>query len=91
MPPPQKVYKNLIHHDTMYRWIMQNRKGLNELVIELVAGVNGQLLIAELPKVVNLKMVTAAIDYGRANGWAPEKAGDAYRCKYTRGTFEVLP
>jgi hypothetical protein len=84
MPPPQKVYKAINHDDTHYRWIMQNRSGFNELVVELSAAVNGQPLVAELPRVVNHHMVTDAIDYGRANGWVPELAGAPFRCKFIR-------
>jgi hypothetical protein len=91
MPPPQKVYKNINHRDIMYRWIMQNRRGVNELVVELVAGVNGQLFIAELPRIVSLNMVTEAVDFGRANGWKPELAGEPFRCKYERKKFHLPP
>ena len=90
MPPPQKVFKNINHHDTMYRWIMQNRTGVNELVIELLAAVNGQLFIAELPRIVSLDMVTEGIDFGRANGWKPEEAGKPFRAKYARKRFEKV-
>ncbi len=90
MPPPQKVYKNINYKDTLYRWIMQNRTGKNELVIELLAAVNGQLFIAELPKVVSLNMITQAIDFGRGNGWKPEEAGKPFRCKYERKAFHVV-
>jgi hypothetical protein len=66
MPPPQKGYKVINHRDVQYRWIMQNRRGTNELVIEASAPVNGQVLTAELPRVVSYDMVTAAIDFGNA-------------------------
>ncbi|MFT4176454.1 MAG: hypothetical protein QM627_07330 [Luteolibacter sp.] len=84
MPPPQKVYKNIIHDDTMYKWIMQNRTGVNELLIELTASVNGQILQATLPKVVSLDMVRNAIDFGRDNGWVPEESGPPFKCRYTQ-------
>jgi hypothetical protein len=90
MPPPQKVYKNINHRDIMYRWIMQNRTGVNELVIELTAAVNGQVFIAELPRIVSLKMVTDGIDFGRANGWKPELAGAPFKAKYSRKQFDVV-
>jgi hypothetical protein len=91
VPPPQKVFKNINHRDTMYRWIMQNRTGTSELVIELMAAVNGQVFIAQLPKVVSHNMVTLGIDFGRANGWKPEEAGEPFRCKWLRGSFHVTP
>ena len=91
MPPPQKGYKVLNHLDTQYRWIMQNRSGFNELVIELTAVVNGQKLVATLPRIVNHAMVTGAIDFGRKNGWTPEKELPVFHCKYLRGTFQVTP
>lgn len=90
MPPPQKGYKSIIHDDTMYKWIMQNRTGTNELLIELSAGVNGQIFHAELPKVVSLAMIRQAIDFGRDNGWVPEQAGPPFRCKYERRGFHRI-
>ncbi len=85
MPPPQKTFKAINHRDTHYRWIMQNRRGFNELVVELSAAVNGQQLVAVLPRVVNHHMVTDAIDFGHENGWLPESSGAPFRCKHVRG------
>jgi hypothetical protein len=87
MPPPQKGYKVINHRDVQYRWIMQNRRGVNELVIEASAPVNGQILTAELPRVVSYDMVTAAIDFGNANGWKPNESGASFRCKHSRKGF----
>ena len=89
MPPPQKGYKVINHRDIQYRWIMQNRRGVNELVIEASAPVDGQNLIAELPKVVSYDMVTLAIDFGNANGWKPNDAGKPFRCKWERKAFHL--
>ena len=89
MPPPQKGFKIINHRDVQYRWIMQNRRGVNELVIEASAPVDGQQFIAELPKVVSYNMVTAAIDFGNANGWKPNVSGKPFRCKWARKTFEL--
>ena len=69
---------------------MQNRRGTNEILIEANAPVNGQSLIGELPKVVSYDMVTAAIDFGNANGWKPNESGLPFRCKWERKGF-VLP
>ena len=89
MPPPQKGYKVINHRDVQYRWIMQNRRGTNELVIEASAPVNGQNLIAELPRIVSYDMVTAAIDFGNANGWKPNESGLPFRCKWERKAFHL--
>jgi hypothetical protein len=90
MPPPQKGFKIINHRDVQYRWIMQNRRGTNEILIEANAPVNGQSLIGELPKVVSYDMVTLAIDFGNANGWKPNEAGAPFRCKWERKQF-VIP
>lgn len=87
MPPPQKGFKSLIHRDTHYRWILQNQRGHNELIVEMTASVQGQTLIAKLPTVVNHKMVPAAIDYGRANGWKPEEKAPPFRCTWRHGAY----
>ncbi len=68
---------------------MQNRRGVNELVIEASAPVNGQVLTAELPRIVSYDMVTAAIDFGNANGWKPNDAGPVFKCIYHRKGFQV--
>jgi len=91
MPPfPRKNATRLNHRDTQYLWVMQHRDGKTELQIEMSASVNGQLLIGELPRIVNPAMITAAIDFGRANGWTPDKAAPPFRCKYLRGTYTRL-
>ena len=51
---------------------------------------NGQLLLAELPRIVNHEMVIGAIEYGRNNGWTPEKEVAPFRCKYQRKVFERI-
>ncbi|MEI7953930.1 MAG: hypothetical protein WCJ66_02075 [Verrucomicrobiota bacterium] len=91
MPRPQRNNKkSLIHHDTHYQWIIHNRFVFNELQLELSASVNGQLLLAELPRIVNHEMVIGAIEYGRSNGWTPEKEEEPFRCKYQRKVFERI-
>ncbi len=89
MPPPQKGYKVINHRDVQYRWIMQNRRGINEIVIEASAPVNGQPLVGELPRIVSYDMVTAAIDFGNANGWKPNDSGVPFRCKWARKEFVI--
>jgi hypothetical protein len=89
MPAPQKGKKTINHHDVQYRWIMQNRRGVNELCIEASAPVDGQILIAELPKIVSYDMVTEAIDFANANGWKPNESGKTFRCKYSRREFQM--
>ena len=89
MPAPQKGYKAINHHDVQYRWIMQNRRGLNELVVVASAPVNGQQLIAELPRIVSWNMVTDAIDFANANGWKPNESGPPFRCVHQRRGFRL--
>ncbi len=89
MPAPQKGYKAINHHDVQYRWIMQNRRGVNELRIVASAPVDGQALIAELPRVVSYDMVTEAIDFANANGWKPNDSGPEMRLKHVRRGFQL--
>lgn len=89
MPPPQKGYKTINHRDVQYRWIMQNQKGVNELRVEASAPVKGQVLVAELPRIVSYDMVTEAIDFANGNGWKPNEAGPDFRCKHARRGFQL--
>lgn len=90
MPVPQKGYKVINHHDVQYRWIMQNKRGVNELIIYANAPVNGRPLIAELPRVVSLNMITDAIDFGNEQGWEMNEAGDPFLCRVTRKGFQRI-
>lgn len=83
----QKGYKTLNHRDVQYRWLMKNRSGVNEVSIYTNAAVGGRELIAELPRIVTLDMVRDAADFGHANGWNPNEAGETLRCKHTRRGF----
>jgi hypothetical protein len=89
MPRPQRNNKkSLIFRDTHYQWIIHNRNVFNELQVELSASVNGQLLLAELPRIVNHGMVTGAIEFGRSHGWTPELTAPPFCCKYLRKEFQ---
>ncbi len=69
---------------------MQNRRGVNELVVEASAPVNGQILTAELPRVVSHDMVTLAIDFGNESGWKPNESGEPFRCRWVRKGFRKV-
>ncbi len=68
---------------------MQNLSGANELRVEASAPVNGQVLLAALPRIVNDGMVTAAIDFAHANGWQPYESRPPFRCTYARRGFQL--
>jgi hypothetical protein len=87
MPPIHKGFKSINHRDVQYRWIIRSPKTGNELTIEASAPVNGQLLVALLPRVVSENMVMDAIDFGNANGWKRNEPGPVFRCKRTSKGF----
>ena len=69
---------------------MQNRGGVNVLSLYTNAAVGGRELVAELPRVVSLSMVMDAADFGNANDWNPNEAGELLRCKHTRKGFVLV-
>ena len=87
MPPIHKGIKSINHRDVQYRWVIRSPKTGNELTIEASAPVNGQLLVALLPRVVSENMVMDAIDFGNANGWKRNEPGPVFRCKRTSKGF----
>lgn len=89
MTDSQKGYKALNHRDVLYRWILQNRRGVNEMVVVASAPVDGQKLIVELPRVVNPQMVPKAIDFALEHGWQPNESGDPFECVLCRGHFVI--
>lgn len=90
MSAPGKGTKAINHRDVQYRWIMQNKRGTNELVVVASAPVDGQPLIVELPRVVTTKMIPDAIDYANENGWTPNETAPPFRCKWSRRQFEKV-
>ncbi|MFC7337492.1 hypothetical protein ACFQY0_09920 [Haloferula chungangensis] len=86
----RKGYKTINHKDVQYRWLLRNRGGINEASIYAQAAIGGRELIAQLPRVINVDLITAAIDFALAHGWSPNEAGETMRCRSRRGVFEVL-
>jgi hypothetical protein len=82
-----KGYKTVNHRDVQYRWMMKNRRGVNEASIYTNAAIGGQELVAELPRVVMLSMVLEAVDFAYKNDWKPNEVGEPLRCKHTRKGF----
>lgn len=89
MPAPQKGYKAINHNDVLYRWILQNKRGVNEMVVIASAPVNGQKLAVELPRVVNPQLVPKAIDFALEHGWQPNESGAPFQCAWRRGHFVI--
>ena len=83
----QKGYKTINHKDVQYRWLLKGRRGVNEASIYAQAAVGGRELIAELPRVINVSLITAAIDFANTHDWKPNEAGEPLRCQYKRGSF----
>ncbi len=67
--------------------MMKNRSGVNEVSVYANAAIGGRELIAELPRIVTLTLVTEAIDFGNANHWNPNEEGALLRCRHTRKGF----
>lgn len=89
MPVPQKGFKAINHRDVQYRWIMQNKRGVNELIVVATAPVDGQRIIAELTRVVSYSRVTEAIDFANDNGWTPNESAPPMLLKFSRGKFHI--
>lgn len=87
MPTPNKGYKAINHNDVLYRWILQNQRGVNEMVVIASETVNGRKLLVTLPRVVNLELIPKAIDFALEHGWKPMEAGDPFLCTWRRGQF----
>ena len=67
--------------------MMKNRSGVNEVSVYANAAIGGRELIAELPRIVTLTLVTEAIAFGNANHWNPNEEGAPLRCRHTRKGF----
>lgn len=87
MPVPRKGATRVNYRDTQYIWVMQRHGNQTKLQLEASAAVDGRMLVVELPRIVNPKMIEESIDWARKNGWNPGEAGEPFCCKYLRGQF----
>ncbi|MFC4990993.1 hypothetical protein [Rubritalea tangerina] len=87
---PRKGSKIITLDDVQYRWRAYSTQKGTEVRIAFNEIEGGQILVAQVPKLFNLKWVVPIIDFGLENGWEPDEFGDPVYIRKNRETYRVL-
>jgi len=86
----RKGSKLLSLDDIQYRWVAFATKKGTEVRIVYNEAINGQMLIAQVPKVFDLRWLEGIIEYGLENGWDPAIKADGLLIRKTKDTYRVI-
>lgn len=89
-PIPKKGSKIICLNDVHYRWIAYATQKGTEVRIAYNEIADGQMLIAQVPKVFDLRWLEDIINYGLDNGWAPDDEADEFVIRKTKESYRVI-
>ncbi len=89
-PIPKKGSKILVLNDVRYRWIAYATAKGTEVRVVYNESTEGQMLIAQVPKVFDLRWVEPIIDFGLDHGWDPSSEKDAFIIRKAKDTFRII-
>jgi len=75
MPVPRQGSKVICFNDVQYRWKARASTKGSEIIAESNETPNGQMLIAQLPKVLDLRWVEDILEFALSHGWNPHAKG----------------
>lgn len=89
-PIPKKGSKILCINDCRYRWIAYATPKGTEVRVVYNEMVECQMLIAQVPKVFDLRWLEPIIDFGLEHGWDPTSDADAFIIRKNKDTYRVI-
>ena len=90
-PPIQKKGSKIIClDDIQYRWVAFATPKGTEVRVVYNEAIDGQMLIAQVPKVFDLRWLEGIIDFGLENGWDPAIAADLFIIRKTKDTYRII-
>lgn len=90
MPIPRKGSKIICLDDIQYRWIAYSTPKGTEVRVSYNEFPDGQMLIAQVPKLFNLKWIEPIIDFGLEHGWEPGEISEPFYIRKNRDTYRLL-
>ncbi len=90
MALPLKKSEVICWYDLQYRWTKRSTEKGVEVRIELNEFPDGQMIIAQCPRVFRPDMVEAIIEFGRENGWQPEAQGEPITVRLTKRGLTLI-
>ena len=90
-PPIQKKGSKIIClDDIQYRWVAFATPKGTEVRVVYNEVVEGQMLIAQVPKVFDLRWLEGIIDFALENGWDPAIEDDLFIIRKTKDTYRII-
>ena len=71
-------------YDIQYRWTKRSTERGVEVRIELNEHPQGQMILAQCPRIFRADMVEDIIEQGRELGWKPEETGEPIITRLTK-------
>jgi len=90
MALPLKRSEVLCFYDLQYRWAKRSTDRFTEVRIELNECPEGQMIIAQCPRIFRPDMVEEIIEQGREMGWKPELAGQDINVRLTKRGLSLI-
>ena len=89
-PIPRKGSKVFSLNDAHYRWIAYATQKGTEVRITYEEISDGQMLIAQVPKVFDLRWLEGIVDYALDNGWDPSDVGEEFTIRKTKESYRII-
>ena len=90
MALPLKKSEMICFCDIQYRWSKRSTNQFVEVCVELNEFPQGQMIIAQCPRIFREDMVEDIIEKGRELGWKPETVAEPMNVRLTkRGLSQI--
>jgi len=89
-PIPRKGSKIICLNDVQYRWIAYATPKGTEVRVVYNEVISGQMLIAQVPKIFDLRWLEDIIDFGLDNGWDPTEEAVEFIIRKTKDKYRVV-
>jgi len=90
MALPLKKSEMICFCDIQYRWSKRSTNQFVEVCVELNEFPQGQMIIAQCPRIFRDDMVEDVIEKGRELGWKPDEVAEAMNVRLTKRGLKVL-
>lgn len=89
-PIPRKGSRLLSLDDIHYRWIAYSTPKGTEVRIEYNEAPGTQRLIAQVPKVFDMRWLEPMINFALDNGWRPGEYEPAFTIRKTKTSYRII-